>query len=214
MIKDTCNLLSKYRPPFLAAPTLQILINEFVANDWHYKINYKRTNLVLANKATVSVDWVTPKTTQGKRKVCCVFPGMGGGSDRGYIKSVVQGMLDAGFEVAVLHIIGSGNTVYSSPHFADLSSNCELNACLDFVMKTCEDADIVAVGLSMGANQMMKLAGEKDCFFKAMVSINNPFDITANNNLMRGTVFEHYLVKHILNDMLLPNHRASKQQEK
>jgi predicted alpha/beta-fold hydrolase len=125
--------LSKYRPPFLAASTLQVLINEFVASDWQYKINYKRKNLILPNKATVSVDWATPTSTKGKRKVCCLFAGLGGGSDRGYIKSLGQGLLDAGFEVAVLHIIGTGNTPYSSPHFADFSSNFELNACLNFV---------------------------------------------------------------------------------
>lgn len=151
--------MSNYRPPFLAAPTFQVLINEFVASDWHYKINYNRTNLILTNKATVSVDWATPKTTKGKRKVCCIFPGLGGGSDRGYIKSLVKDMLNAGFEVAVLHIIGTGNTAYSSTHFSDYSSNLELNACLDFVKGACADADIVAVGFSMGANQMLKLAG-------------------------------------------------------
>ena len=156
--------------------------------------------MTLENKATVSVDWVNPETIgikrTGRRKVCCVFPGLGGGSDRGYIKSLAKTLLENGFEVAVLHIIGTGNMPYTSPHYTDFSSNLELCKCISFVKENANDADIVACGLSMGANQMLKLAGEEiDCPFKAMVSVNNPFDITMTNNIMRGTFFEYFLVK-------------------
>jgi len=81
----------------------------------------------LPNKSTVSVDWAkleengfeTPK----ERRICCVFPGIGGGSDRGYVKSLAKTLMKNGYEVAVLHIIGTGNTPYTSAHFTDLSSN-------------------------------------------------------------------------------------------
>jgi predicted alpha/beta-fold hydrolase len=77
---------------------------------------------------------------------------MGGGSQRDYVRSLVKSLLESGYEVAVLHIIGTGETPYTSAHYADLSSNLELQTCLDFVMKNAQDVDIVGVGLSMGAN--------------------------------------------------------------
>jgi predicted alpha/beta-fold hydrolase len=49
--------------------------------------------------------------------------------------------------------------------------------------------------MSMGANVMMKIAGEQGEQFPldAMVSLNNPFDIWAAINCMRGTPYERFL---------------------
>lgn len=133
---------------------IQLLMNEYVAPN--IQISYERTLLKLPNRATVSVDWAKPEANgyqaAVKRRVCCVFPGMGGGSQRGYVRSLVKSLLESGYEVAVLHIIGTGETPYTSAHYADFSSNLELQTCLDFVMKNAQDVDIVGIGLSMGAN--------------------------------------------------------------
>ena len=42
-----------------------------------------------------------------------------------------------------------------------------------------KDAEIVGIGLSMGANTLLKIAGQqkKDFPLKAIVSVNNPFDV-------------------------------------
>lgn len=46
--------------------------------------------------------------------------------------------------------------------------------------------------MSMGANLMMRVAGEQGEHFplEAMVSLNNPFDIWLAINLMRNTPYE------------------------
>jgi predicted alpha/beta-fold hydrolase len=138
---------------------------------------------------------------------------MGGGSQRGYVRSLVQYLIDHGYEVAVCHVIGTGETPYTSAHFADFSSNTELKKCVDFVAKS--GAEIVGVGLSLGANQMMKLSAEDgSCPLKAMVSVNNPFDITTNNNVMRGTFYEKYLVKATVKNVVVPDFRSTKEQER
>ncbi len=48
-------------------------------------------------------------------KLCVVYPGLSGGSDRGYIKSLVKTLLEDGYEVCVLHHRGVGETEYTSP---------------------------------------------------------------------------------------------------
>ena len=144
-----------------------------------------------------------------------MFPGLGGGSDRGYVKSLAKTLLEGGYEVAVIHVIGTGNTPYTSPHYTDLSSNEEIAACVRFVVEEAKTTDIVAVGLSLGGNQMLKFAGETpSCPFKVMVSVNNPFDITMNNNLMRDTIYEKYLIKDTLRNVVLPFDRATRDQER
>ena len=85
---------------------------------------------------------------------------MGGGSDRGYIKSLVRTLLSDGFEVTVFHNRGVCNTPYTSLEFADLTRTEEVEKAMAFVKeKAGPDADLVGVGLSMGANLMVKIAG-------------------------------------------------------
>merc|ERR1712079_717727 len=91
-----------------------------------------------------------------------------------------------------------GKTPYTSLEFTDLSRDEEINVCLDFIKeKAGPDADLVGVGLSMGANVMVRAAGlqGKDFPLKAMASVNNPFDIWLTFNLMRGSGYERHLCK-------------------
>lgn len=89
-----------------------------------------------------------------------------------------------------------------------------MEACIDYVVKEAGNTNIVGVGLSLGANQMLKYAGETpNCPLKVMVSVNNPFDITMNNNLMRGTIYEKYLIKATINNVIAPDKRATRAKE-
>jgi predicted alpha/beta-fold hydrolase len=57
---------------------------------------------------------------------------------------------------------------------------------------------MVGVGLSMGGNVIIRNAADMPNFpLKAIVSVNNPFDIWLSINLMRGTPYE----KHLANEM-------------
>ena len=67
--------------------------------------------------------------------MCVIFPGLSGGSDRGYVKALVKTLLSDGFEVAVFHNRGVCNTPYTSMGFADLSSTEELERALEFVQE-------------------------------------------------------------------------------
>ena len=57
---------------------------------------------------------------------------------------------------------------------------------------------------------MMKLSGEdRTCPLKVMVSVNNPFDIMTNNNVMRGTSYERYLVRATVKNVIIPDFRST-----
>lgn len=53
----------------------------------------------------------------------------------------------------------------------------------------------MGVGMSMGANIMLRAAGESgsNLPLDALVSVNNPFDVWQAINLMRGTPYEWFL---------------------
>ena len=65
-----------------------------------------------------------------------------------------------GFEVAIFHNRGVEDTAYTSIEFANLASTEELEKTIAFVREQAgSDAELVGIGLSMGANLLLKIAG-------------------------------------------------------
>lgn len=63
---------------------------------------------------------------------------------------------------------------------------------------------MVGVGLSMGGNHIMRNAADMPDFpLKAIVAVNNPFDIWLSINLMRGKIFEKHLANELKKNLVL-----------
>lgn len=92
----------------------------------------------MSDGGSISIDWAYPPeevTSKDRTKVCFIFPGLGGSSDRGYVKHLVKHMSrDKGYIVGVFHNRGI-NTEYTSPAFADLVSSDEVNTALAHMKK-------------------------------------------------------------------------------
>ena len=62
-----------------------------MAEDNHYDLPYQRDTLRLSDGGQIGIDWVYPESEPEQPvKVCIVFPGLSGASNRGYIKSLVR----------------------------------------------------------------------------------------------------------------------------
>ncbi len=107
---------------------------------------------------------------------------------------------------------------YTSPEFADLSRSEEIERAIEHMTSKFKDlpnVHFVGVGMSMGANLMMRVAGEQGEKFPldAMVSFNNPFDVWLSINLMRNTPYEKFLAREMRkNIMIRPS--ASEEEKK
>mgnify|MGYP003695121781 CR=1 FL=1 len=208
--------LPSYRPAFLASGNKRQTLWMCVSGHNRMECFYDRHFIKLADGGTISVDWAEPKeTASGKRKVCVIFPGLSGGSDKGYVKILTHTLTEAGFEVAVLHPRGFGNTEYTSPHFQALGSNEEFIQGLKHIKSRAKGADIVGVGMSAGACHMLRLAGDMkgDFPLKAMVSISNPFDFWKCINRMRGNVYERFLIGNLRQFLIFRDPLSEQEQE-
>ena len=146
-----------------------------------------------------------------------MFPGLSGGSDRGYVKALVRTLVSDGFEVAVFHNRGVCNTPYTSLEFADLTRTEEIESTLNFVKENAGNgAELTGIGLSLGANLMMRAAGMmgKDFPLKAICAVNNPFDLWLSINLMRGNDYEKFLAKELKRQMILKEAYETSEEEK
>ena len=121
VLRRSDQYLKSYMPGFgISGKVRQVLFNVWFAKDIEIPINYERTNLTMSDGGTISVDWATPSSNQevlleptlgekmlsanrSKKRVVVIFPGLSGGSDRGYVKALVKTLVSDGFEVAVFH---------------------------------------------------------------------------------------------------------------
>ena len=66
-----------------------------------------------------------------------------------------------GFEVVVYNARGFGGNPYTSPKFADLTTTDDFVKMFAAIRERAgRDAELVGVGVSLGANTLMKVAGE------------------------------------------------------
>lgn len=179
-----------------------------MSKDQDIPVEYKRHLLKMADGGTISLDWAQPLTKGeggdvGQGKVCVVYPGLSGGAESGYVKSLVRTLQESGFEVVVLHNRGVSNTEFTSPMFTDLTSNEEYFAALRYVAAV-SGKPMVGVGMSLGANMLMRTAADMPDFpMRAIVAINNPFDIWLSVNLMRGKIYEKHLTRKLKEQLVL-----------
>lgn len=68
----------------------------------------------------------------------------------------------------------------------------------------------------MGANMMMRVAGEQGSKtkFKAMVAVNNPFDLWLAISLMRGKVYEKHLAKELRQNLVIRDDKDMNEKER
>ena len=170
ILADCMDHLRQYRPSFhLPGGALQSIWNAYgiKKHDRKIPIQYERDYVVLNDGGRVAVDWAYPpegKSPEGITKVCFVFPGLSGGSDKGYVKSLVKHLTEhKGYIVGVFMNRGV-NQEYTSATFPDLTSKEEIEKSLNLMVNKFKDrpnVHFVGMGMSMGANLMMKAAGEQ-----------------------------------------------------
>jgi predicted alpha/beta-fold hydrolase len=108
-----------------------------------------------------------------------IFPGMGGTSDKTYIKHLIRTLSKKDITCGVLHIRGSGFTELTTPEFPDMTRTSDWQQGMEHIYKKYPTQNLYGIGVSMGANMMLKYCGQnpEHAKFRALVSINNPWCI-------------------------------------
>ena len=67
-----------------------------------------------------------------------------------------------------------------------------------------KSTELYALGISLGANLLINYMAQYDNPFKAAVSISCPFDLNSACNLMKGTMYEWWVLSGATKDYLRP----------
>jgi len=186
-------------------------------------ITFHREYLKLSDGGQVCIDWAYPLakiryqdnphkdavyaySPPNDNKIMLIIHGLTGGSETQYVQEMVHEAQVHGYRVAALNHRGV-NQPLTSPlitHGGDLT---DLEFSIDHIRAKYPNAQIVAVGCSLGGNQLMRYLGKKrnESGFVAAVSVAGPFDIDRCTDAVESTVYATTFVNRYLTHHILPN---------
>ena len=131
---------------------------------------------------------VQSKTLSSKRPVVLVVHGMTGNSDAPPMQYLMKHIEETGFEAVAINMRGHGldNTVTTGRKIYAYRMDDDLLAACEHIRRTRCPPYLYAIGLSVGANQLVCFLGNGGCsLIDAAVSISNPFDFKQIQLLFR-----------------------------
>uniref|UniRef100_A0A7S3IQX3 Serine aminopeptidase S33 domain-containing protein n=1 Tax=Strombidium inclinatum TaxID=197538 RepID=A0A7S3IQX3_9SPIT len=162
---------------------------------------------------SMSIDWLgwpQEKDPAAHYKVVLIWAGIGGGSQCDYVKHIAETLCvenkkgqGAKFICGVIHPRGCGMTEHTSPNPYDFTRVSDWQTSMDYIEakakddpRILKDFSMYGVGISLGANQLVKYAGQCAdlCKLKGVLIFNSPWDIYLAINLIRGTIFERFMI--------------------
>ena len=134
--------------------------------------------------------------------VALLFPGLSGSYKSAYATHFAKAGVEAGFTVVIYtrraHCPESISPTY--PKHYDLSDLNDVFEWMDTSFPP--DKKLFGVGVSCGANQVIKYAGEtgKDCKFTKIVSVSNGFDL---NKVIHHSLYGDPTIGHVFSSFAL-----------
>ena len=129
-----------------------------------------------------------------------IVPGLTGGGDAVYIKHISKEGVKRGYSVVVVNgrgINGTPLTVIIIQTFRtnQLGSSQDLDFIIKNIKKEHPDSKIVGIGASMGANQLLKYAGEQgsDSLIEGFCALSTPFDIVTCSRYLRKRMPQNFI---------------------
>lgn len=179
LLKAVPSLQGKFWPtPWLANGHLQSLYAVTLGGIGGPNVHYSRELVKLSDGGTLSIDWANDQLADVNR-VMIIFHGLTGGSEQLYVRTCVSQALSRGYRVGVMQMRGINGTPMTSCKLANAGVSEDLREGLEVVHRHYPTAKIAAIGMSMGANLVLKYAGEsqQSCLLSAAVAISCPFDL-------------------------------------
>ncbi|HZN35290.1 MAG TPA: alpha/beta fold hydrolase [Pirellulaceae bacterium] len=130
-------------------------------------------------------------TWQPGDPVALLLHGLGGCHQSGYMQRCAVKLAERGYRVFRMDLRGYGAGFPLARHPVHAGRSEDAAAALSYVIETCPDSPIHLVGFSMGANIVLKLAGELGSqappHLASVMAIGPPIDlIECSKNMQRG----------------------------
>lgn len=192
-----------YKAPFwLPGGHLQTIWASRISRQQHgHNIIYARQRVYTPDEDFVDIDWVHAPAKQAGPKqkthnfLLVLFHGLEGSSQGRYALAFAQAAQAKGWSYAVPHFRGCSGSINLAPRAYHSGDVAEIDWMLNQI-KSQHTGPIMAVGISLGGNALMKWAGElgqEACkTLQAIASISAPLDLW-KSGMHLGKGFNRYV---------------------
>lgn len=181
------SLPEPYAPPFwLPGGHLQtIYAAEFAQSP---DVSYIRQRIDTPDSDFIDLDWTALPNENTKKPIVVMFHGLEGNSSSHYAKALMATSKANGFIGVVIHFRGCSGEVNRKPRVYYAGDTAEIEFMLGSVHNLAPEAPIYAVGVSLGANALLKWLGESsthaNSLIKKAVAVSAPMDLAATANVL------------------------------
>lgn len=178
-------LKSDYRAPLWApGGNLQTILPAEISI--RPKVQYRREIWDTPDGDVVAVDWSTPEPQSSKAPVMVHFHGLEGSSRSHYAEALMARCSSSGVRGAVIHYRGCGGITNKKLRAYFAADAEELDWEFKRIRRMFPDAPIYAMGVSLGANNLLYWLGSKGReaakYVDAAVSICSPLDLEKSSH--------------------------------
>ena len=188
--------LYKYKPSFFFPITpLQFLNLSRTKEKINHNILVKRQNI---GNNGVCIDWIKYEGINNeKNPILIIFPGLTGSVDDPYVINIAnECIVKGGFNTCIYQMRILSENLKVNKKYLFLVD--DIDETLDEIRKEFgENKIIYAIGISYGANQMVKYLGQKNYIKKkiyAAVSISNPYEFIISARLAFNKLYNRMLL--------------------
>lgn len=178
-------------PVWLPGGNLQTIWPAVYARRWFGPMpRYRRERWTTPDADFIDVDWLVPQTEPRRQPLLVMFHGLEGSSSSHYAQAFADFANERGIGFAVAHFRGCGGELNLAPrayHSGDFEE-------IDWILKRfhqVHDGAILAVGISLGGNALLRWAAEMQQsaagVVGAVASVCAPLDLAAGGHaISRG----------------------------
>lgn len=137
-------------------------------------------------------------------QVVILVHGLGSCAHANYINSTARKLLSKGFDVIRINIRGSGPTLHLTPTLYHAGLTIDVKTTLEYTIESLQYKDVILAGFSMGANIVLKLAGEygesTPSELKGICAVSPPLNMPECSDAIKklqNRVYDDYYLKHI-----------------
>ncbi len=142
--------------------------------------NTKHFQIKLDDKNTIICDY--NKNQKGLSETCVILVhGLEGSSQSNYVVSTALKLLKNGFDVIRVNIRNCGSTSHLSETLYNAGLSDDIKKVIDYSINQLNYKNIFAIGFSLGANTVLKMAGEYEDNYpkelKGVAAVSPPLDL-------------------------------------
>lgn len=154
-------------------------------------VRLRRECLRTKDDGAVALDWVSGDDRQlgADSPVLILLPGLTGGSEDSYVRHLLVRARSNGMRVVVFNSRGCADSPVTTAQFYSASFTEDLRQVVAHVSNRYPNANLYAVGWSLGANILVRYLGQEShaCPLSGAVSLCNPFNLViADEDFRKG----------------------------